>query len=197
MMMLTIRQATALTRPRHWAPFALVVGWLIGQNLAAAQQPTVEVQVKSVEHLERQIVRQTVLFPGWDPYEPVPAYVYFKQKAEKLPVVIFIHGIGGDKTYLAFWHAELAQQGFAVISVDAHLSGDRKIATTIGGIQAEQGWVWPHQTVVNHTANNVSRILDLLPARREFDPTRVAVTGISMGGATTMVLAWRDPEFRR
>ncbi len=192
--MLTIRQATAARRPCPWARFALVVGWLIGQNLAAAQQPAVEIQVKSVKHLEGQIVRQTVLFPGWDPYEPVPAYVYFKQKAEKLPVVIFIHGMRMDKTFLACWHAELAQQGFAVISVDAHLSGARKIAIVADRIEAEQGWVWPHQTMVNHTANDVSRILDVLPARREFDPTRVAVTGFSMGGATTMVLAWREPR---
>ena len=192
--MRTIRQATVVMRPRPWARFALVVGWLVGQNLAAAPQHEVKIQVQSVEHLQGQIVRWSALFPGWDPYEPVPAYVYFKQNAEKLPVVIFIHGMRMDKTFLALWHVELAQQGFAVISVDAHLSGDRKIATTADGIRAEQGWVWPHQTVVNHTANDVSRILDVLPARREFDPTRVAVTGFSMGGATTMVLAWREPR---
>ena len=183
-----------IVQPRHWAPFAFVVGGLVGQLLAAAQQPTVAVQVQSVDLLKNEIVRQCVLFPGWDPYEPVPAYVYFRQKAENLPVVIFIHGMGQEKSALASWHVELAEKGFAVISVDAHLSGDRRIATAIGRIQAEEDWVWPHQTVVNHTANDVSRILDVLPSRSEFDPTRVAVTGLSMGGATTMVLAWREPR---
>ena len=121
-------------------------------------------------------------------------YAYLPEKAEKLPVVIFIHGMGADKTWRAGWHAELAQRGFAVISIDAHLSGDRKIATSIGGIKAEQDWVWAHQTVVNHTANDVSKMLDVLGSRKEFDPTRVAVTGFSMGGAITMVLAWREPR---
>ena len=166
--------------------------WPDGQPLPAAEQPPVAIQIKAENVLDNQIVRQTVLLPGWDPYEPVPAYVYFKQGAAKLPVVIFIHGMGANKTYLASWHAELAGQGLAVISIDAHLSGDRGIATSIGGIKGEQGWVWPHQTVVNHTANDVSKILDVLTTRREFDPTRVAVTGFSMGGATTMVLAWRE-----
>jgi len=166
--------------------------WPEGQPLPAAEQPPVAIQIKAENVLDNQIVRQTVLLPGWDPYEPVPGYVYFKQGAAKLPVVIFIHGMGANKTYLASWHVELAGQGLAVISIDAHLSGDRGIATSIGGIKGEQGWVWPHQTVVNHTANDVSKILDVLTTRREFDPTRVAVTGFSMGGATTMVLAWRE-----
>ncbi|MGE3808304.1 MAG: alpha/beta hydrolase family protein, partial [Gemmataceae bacterium] len=156
------------------------------------QRPHTSIQVKAETVLDNQVVRQSVWFPGWDPYEPVPTYVYFKKATEKLPVVLFIHGMGADKTNLASWHAQLAEKGFAVISIDAYLSGDRKIATSIGGIKGEQGWVWPHQTAVNHTVNDVSRILDHLDERKEFDATRVAVCGFSMGGATTMVLAWRE-----
>ena len=161
---------------------------------ASAQQPTTAIGVKSSELQKNDVLRETVLFPGWDPYEPVPAFVYRKPKAERLPVVIFIHGMGSNKTWQAEWHRELAERGCAVIAVDAHLSGDRAIATPIGGIKGEQSWVWPHQTAVNHTANDVSKILDLLPTRPEFDPARVAVSGFSMGGATTMVLAWREPR---
>jgi pimeloyl-ACP methyl ester carboxylesterase len=169
----------------------LFIGLLPSVGLAIEPPPPV-IQTKKTDSLPNQIVRETLLLPGWDPYEPVSAYLYVKEGGEKLPVVIFIHGMGADKTYLAGWHAELAGLGMAVLSIDAHLSGDRKIATSIGGIKAEQNWVWPHQTVCNHTANDVSKILDALPTRKEFDPTRVAVTGFSMGGATTMVLAWRE-----
>lgn len=173
---------------------AIVVAGLFSTRFAAAQQPTTAIEVKSAEVQKNDVVREKVLFPGWDPYEPVSAYVYRKAKAERLPVVIFIHGMGANKSWQADWHRQLAERGFAVIAIDAHLSGDRAIATSIGGIKAEQNWVWPHQTVVNHTANDVSRILDLLPTRPEFDPQRVAVLGFSMGGATTMVLAWREPR---
>lgn len=173
---------------------ASAIGGFLPPGSVAAQQPTTKLEIQSEDPLANGIVRRKALFPGWDPYEPVPAYVYLKPPAEKLPVVIFIHGMGANKDYLADWHAELAAQGFAVISIDAHLSGDRRIATSIGGIKAEQNWVWPHQTVVNHTANDVSKILDVLPLHKEFAPTLVALTGFSMGGATTMVLAWREPR---
>jgi pimeloyl-ACP methyl ester carboxylesterase len=167
---------------------------LIAPLSAFAQQPHTTIEVQAEKTLDNNVVRQTFLFPGWDPYEPVPAFVYLQAGKEKLPVVIFIHGMGADKTWQAEWHAELAERGLAVISIDAHLSGDRKIATSIGGIKGEQDWVWPHQTVVNHTANDVTKILDVLPTRKEFDTSRVAVTGFSMGGAITMVLAWREPR---
>jgi pimeloyl-ACP methyl ester carboxylesterase len=159
-----------------------------------AQEPVTAIQVKATDVQKNDIVRETVLFPGWDPYEPVSAFFYHKPKAEKLPVLIFIHGMGSRKSFQADWHRELAERDLAVISIDAHLSGDRAIATPIGGIKAEQNWVWPHQTTMNHTANDVSKMLDVLPTRPEFDPTRVAVSGFSMGGGTSMVLAWREPR---
>jgi hypothetical protein len=177
---------------RMLAILSLAWVWMLPSHLFA--QLADEIQVKKEETLASKVIKQTVLLPGWDPYEPVSAYFYLPPNAEKLPVVIFIHGMGADKNYLAGWHEDLAKRGFAVMSIDAHLSGDRKIATSIGGIKGEQNWVWPHQTVVNHTSNDVSKILDILPKRKEFDCTRVAVTGFSMGGATTMVLAWREPR---
>lgn len=191
----TPRRPAAAAFAGRFALFALLLGGSFPPRFAAAQERTTAIQVKATNVQKNNVVRDTVLFPGWDPYEPVPAYVYRKPKAEKLPVVIFIHGMGANKSWQADWHRELAGRGFAVIAIDAHLSGDRAIATPVGGaIKAEQGWVWPHQTVVNHTSNNVSRILDALPTRPEFDATRVAVSGFSMGGAIAMVVAWREPR---
>src|SRR5688572_22565148 len=87
--------------------------------------PTTTIQVHATNNLGGGVIRETVLFPGWDPYEPVPAFVYRKPDALKLPVVVFIHGMGADKTWQADWHREIAGRGFAVIAIDAHLSGDR------------------------------------------------------------------------
>jgi dipeptidyl aminopeptidase/acylaminoacyl peptidase len=39
-------------------------------------------------------------------------------------------------------------------------------------------------------------ILDALAQRADIDASRVAATGMSMGGSTTMVLAWREPRVR-
>src|SRR3954462_11322432 len=91
------------------ALFALVLGGSFSPRFAAAQERTTEIQVKATDVQKNGVIRETVLFPGWDPYEPVPAYVYRKPKADKLPVVIFIHGMGANKSWQADWHRELAE----------------------------------------------------------------------------------------
>ena len=65
----TTQRPNAAARPRCLTLSALVIAWLIGQPFAAAQEPTVAIQVKAETILENQIVRRSVLFPGWDPYE--------------------------------------------------------------------------------------------------------------------------------
>jgi hypothetical protein len=43
-----------------------------------------------------QIEREKLFLAGWDPDEPVPAFVYYQKGHRALPVVIFLHGLGGS-----------------------------------------------------------------------------------------------------
>ena len=45
------------------------------------------------------VEREQLYLPGWDPDEPVPAYVYYQKGNQALPVVIFCHGLGGSKEH--------------------------------------------------------------------------------------------------
>src|SRR5437588_9466143 len=46
---------------------------------------------------EAPIEREKLSLAGWDPDEPVPAYVYYKKGNRAMPVVIFMHGLGGSQ----------------------------------------------------------------------------------------------------
>src|SRR5438067_2936164 len=74
-----------------------------------------------------KIEREKLSLAGWDPDEPVPAYIYYQRSKEALPVVIFVHGLGGSKDAESKRVQELAGKGFFVIAIDAHLHGERKI----------------------------------------------------------------------
>jgi dienelactone hydrolase len=142
---------------------------------------------------------EKLLLAGWDPDEPVPALVYYKKGNRSMPVVIFLHGMGGSKEQNAERLRELAGQGFFVVAIDAHLHGERRVpgifpkGKSLGGLGDDYS-IWVHQTSVAHTARDVSRIIDALSARPEVDLSRIGVGGISMGGSTCMVLAWREPR---
>jgi pimeloyl-ACP methyl ester carboxylesterase len=145
------------------------------------------------------IEREKLSLAGWDPDEPVPAYLYYKKGAKSLPVVIFMHGMGGSKEQYVPRMQELAAKGLFVVAIDAHLHGERKVpgifpqGKSLGDLGTDYS-IWVHQSAVSHTARDVARILDALSARPEVDLSRIGVGGVSMGSSACMVLAWKEPR---
>jgi dienelactone hydrolase len=146
-----------------------------------------------------QIEHEQLQLAGWDPDEPVPASVYYKKGNRSMPVVIFMHGLGGNKEQYPDRFKALAEKGLFVVAIDAHLHGERKVPgifpkdRNLGGLGTDYA-IWVHQSSVSHTARDVSKILDALSARPEVDLSRVGVAGVSMGASTCMVLAWKEPR---
>jgi pimeloyl-ACP methyl ester carboxylesterase len=116
-----------------------------------------------------------------------------------MPVVIFMHGLGGSKEGDSRRMQELAGKGLFIVAIDAHLHGERKVpgifpqGKNLGGLATDYS-IWVHQSAVSHTARDVSRIIDSLSARSDVDLSRIGVAGISMGSSTCMVLAWKEPR---
>jgi dienelactone hydrolase len=145
------------------------------------------------------VEKEKLSLAGWDPDEPVPAYAYFKKGNKAMPVVIFMHGLGGNKEQYPKRMEEWADKGLFVVALDAHLHGERKVpgifpeGKNLGGLGTDYS-IWVHQSAVSHTARDVSKVLDALSARPEVDLSRVGVAGVSMGASTCMVLAWKEPR---
>jgi dienelactone hydrolase len=148
---------------------------------------------------DRQVQREHLYLAGWDPDEPVPASVYYKKGNRSMPVVIFMHGLGGNKEQYPQRMKTLADRGLFVVAIDAHLHGERQVpgifprGKSLGALGTDYS-IWVHQSAVSHTARDVSRILDALSARPEVDLSRVGVAGVSMGSSTCLVLAWKEPR---
>jgi dienelactone hydrolase len=145
------------------------------------------------------VEREKLYLAGWDPDEPVPAYAYYQKGNKAMPVVIFSHGLGGSKEHDGRRMENLARQGLFVVQIDAHLHGERKVPGIFPqgkglGRLGDDYSIWVHQSAVSHTARDISRIIDALSARSDVDLSRVGVAGVSMGGSTSMVAAWREPR---
>jgi dienelactone hydrolase len=148
---------------------------------------------------DSQVERDKVFLAGWDPDEPVPAYLYYRKGNKSMPVVIFMHGMGGSKDQYVERMREWAGKGLFVVAIDAHLHGERKVpgifpqGKSLGGLGTDYS-IWVHQSAISHTARDVGRIIDDLSARSDVDLSRIGVAGVSMGSSTCMVLAWREPR---
>jgi hypothetical protein len=167
---------------------------LIGVVGGAAEPPKIEV-LDRVE-LPGGLVRERWRLPGCDPDETVPAIAFHPATDGPFPVCFVLHYFRGDKESCEPWCRDLAARGIFAIAIDAHLHGERSIAGLFHGDNiaelGEEYSIWVHQTSIAHTARDVSAILDALKERPDLDLTRVAATGMSMGGSTAMVLAWRE-----
>jgi len=182
-----------------WGTMVLLAFLLATLAVAAAPAPP-EAQVLERNDLPGGLVREKLRLPGFDPDEAVPAVAFHPASGGPFPVAIALHGFRCAKEELEAWCRDLAARGVFALALDAHLHGERSVAGVFHGdkiasLGAEYS-IWVHQTSIARTARDVPVILDSLARRPDMDVSRVAAAGVSMGGATAMVLAWREPRVR-
>ncbi|HXG49484.1 MAG TPA: acetylxylan esterase [Methylomirabilota bacterium] len=119
----------------------------------------------------------------------------------RLPAVLYVCGHSGrgrDGNKTAFQHhgAWFATHGYACLIIDSLQLGE--IAAIHHGTYRYHRWWWQARgyTPAGVECWNGIRALDYLQSRPEVDPDRLAVTGISGGGAATFWIAAADERVK-
>jgi|TARA_R110000737_G_scaffold282322_2_gene288976 polyhydroxybutyrate depolymerase len=103
------------------------------------------------------------------------------QATENLPVVFILHGLGGNAQ-------QMTLAGFSLIADTARI-----IAIYPDGLQNTLGQTaWNNGTLLSSTADDVgffNKMMDLMLTNQNANPSRIYVTGFSMGGIMTHHLA--------
>jgi predicted dienelactone hydrolase len=128
----------------------------------------------------------------------IPVLIYLPSGTSPAPVVLFSHGLGGDRTGSAYFGRHLAAQGYLGVFLQHPGSDDsvwrdvpalRRMAALRSAANAEQ---FLHRTA------DVRVVLDTLttwqgaavhPLRGRLDLTRVAMAGHSFGAVTTQAVS--------
>lgn len=119
----------------------------------------------------------------------------------KLPTVLYVCGHSGrgrDGNKAAFQHHGMwfATHGYVCLIIDTLQLGE--IAAVHHGTYRYNRWWWQARgyTPAGVECWNGMRALDYLQSRPEVDPDRIAVTGISGGGAATFWIAAADDRVK-
>jgi len=119
----------------------------------------------------------------------------------KLPAVLYVCGHSGkgrDGNKTAFQHHGMwfATHGYVCLIIDTLQLGE--IAAIHHGTYRYNRWWWPARgyTPAGIECWNGIRAIDYLQSRPEVDPERIAVTGISGGGAASFWIAAADERIK-
>jgi predicted peptidase len=141
--------------------------------------------------------------------EKMPMVIYkpaINDKA-KFPVVIFLHGTGGNKDAgeVKAVLLPLVKRGIMAVSIDARYHGDR----IPGGAHRSQEYVeaayqaWKTNDATHHaypflydTSYDLLRLIDYIVTRPDVNADRIGMGGISMGGIETYMAAAVDPRIK-
>ena len=115
------------------------------------------------------------------------------------PAVLYVcghshRGRDGNKTAYQSHGIWFARHGYVCLMLDTLQLGE--IAAVHHGTYREQRWWWHSRgyTPAGVECWNGIRGIDYLVSRNDVDPARIAVTGISGGGAATFWIAAADPR---
>lgn len=146
----------------------------------------------------------------------VPGYLLLpKQTHQKSPAILYCHWHGGqyDNGKEEIFKSEhtpevpgptLAKRGYVVLAIDAYCFGERN-GQGPGGLDQKGGAgemtaskfnLWVGRTLWGMIVRDDLMALDYLLSRPEVDPSRVGVTGISMGATRSWWLMALDERLK-
>ncbi|KAI7840401.1 hypothetical protein COHA_005832 [Chlorella ohadii] len=120
-----------------------------------------------------------------------------QQQQRQRPAVILLHATGVDMSSLAEQQAAFARRGFVAVAIDCRYHGARSEvgAGARDGYQLALVRAWRGSGERPFLLDNVwdlQRVLDYLQQRPDVDAARIGVTGISLGGMHSWLLAVAD-----
>jgi predicted esterase len=112
------------------------------------------------------------------------------------PVVIAMHGTGGNKETQIEYMERLARAGFLAVAIDGRYHGARSKAGT-GSVEYIDAILQAfrdgkQKPFFFDTAWDIMRLVDYLETRKDVDPKRIGLFGISKGGIEAYLAAAAD-----
>lgn len=156
--------------------------------------PSAPLKVETAEEKDTPAYKWTRFYYAGNRGDRVPAVLATpRDRTGPFPCVIFIHGIGDDKDFMAENKLDepWVRAGFAFVCFDQLTRGERKLKDKSGRAQAEAFRIRAACTV-----NDTRRLIDYLQTRRDIATNRLYLVGASYGAMTASIAGAFDQRFR-
>lgn len=166
--------------------------------------PTGEVSAQTVKAYSRGSLKiEKVLYQS-RPYKGSPVkifgyYVYPGNAASKLPAILLVHGGGGTASLsrAASW----ARRGYAVLTIDLPGKGEKRYGSRSTGPDMDVPVLLrtkpdPSYNYLIHAVAAARNGITYLTQRKEVDPARIGMVGLSWGGVVTLLTNGQDKRLK-
>ncbi|MDD5382213.1 MAG: alpha/beta fold hydrolase [Candidatus Margulisbacteria bacterium] len=165
--------------------------------------PTGEVDYEIMRSYPRGSVKIEEIYYQSLPYKgkPVRIFGYFgyPKNARNLPAILLVHGGGGGASLgrTVAW----ASRGYAVLVIDLPGKGDKRWSSRSGGPDMDVSILlrtkpdFSYNYLVNAVAA-ARNAITFLTERKEVDPNRIGMVGLSWGGVITLLTNGQDKRLK-
>jgi dienelactone hydrolase len=193
-------------------PWLLLIGLLLGARmlhsapatraafLQLIDRPRVALASEVAAPVNREGLTESAFSFATETGQRVPGILVKGASADRRPVVIALHGTGGNKEAQRALLDDLARAGFISIAIDARHHGARAhagaaakateyVEAILHTFRTGQGLPFFFDT-----AWDVMRLIDYLETRPDVAAERIGLIGFSKGGIETYLTAAVDPR---
>lgn len=169
------------------APIALLAGACAGPSMAQTSPDTAQ-EIEIVYGEWRDEARDRT----------VPYKLYLPNTRAAAPIVIFSHGLGGNREAASYLLEHLAANGFAAVSIQ-HPGSDESLLQDGGGMERLRESVRDARSAaarfgdVRFAIDQLEREYANGPFAGRFDLTRIGMSGHSYGALTTLIAVGQRP----
>lgn len=142
-------------------------------------------------HTKGETKQQGAVFDGVDGI-PVPLESFYPagKKTAPFPCVIFLHGIGQNKTFLELIAPHFTTRGYAIVCFDQYTRGERRLAP--GTSRINKGLAIRRRAAL--TVMETRRLVDYLQTDSEIAAGRIYLVGASFGAMMATIAAAQEPR---
>ncbi|CAN8288876.1 unnamed protein product [Cochlearia groenlandica] len=119
-----------------------------------------------------------------------------KNAQKKRPAIVFMHGSNSNKEWLRPWLQAYASRGYVSIGLDSRYHGERANCNTAYRDALISSWKnGKTMPFIFDTVWDLIKLAEYLTQRKDIDPNRIGITGISLGGMHAWFAAAADTRY--
>ncbi|GMN39940.1 hypothetical protein TIFTF001_009162 [Ficus carica] len=124
-------------------------------------------------------------------------FISMKEESDrKRPAVVFLHSTTNCKEWLRPLLEAYASRGYIAIAIDSRYHGERASCITTYENALVSAWKkGDTMPFIYDTVWDLMKLADYLTERKDIDPTRIGITGESLGGMHAWFAAFADTRY--